>query len=68
VEVHVGEHDRVTTPDAVRAIAKAFGVDCGLIANAGHLVGMDQPAAVASLIDRAVQAALGRATPAAHGR
>ena len=59
VEVHVGEHDRVTTPEAVRAIAAAFGVDCGLVAEAGHLVGMDQPAAVAALIHRAVQAAHG---------
>jgi pimeloyl-ACP methyl ester carboxylesterase len=60
VEVHVGEHDRVTTPDAVRAIAAAFGVDCGLIADAGHLVSMDQPAAVAALIELAVQASNGR--------
>lgn len=66
VEVHVGEHDRVTTPEAVRAIAKAFGVDCGLIANAGHLVGMDQPDTVAELIGRVVHAADGRGVQAAQ--
>ena len=50
VEVHCGDADTVTTPQACRAVAQRFGAPFELIAHAGHASPVEQPASVARLI------------------
>ncbi|MDB5896217.1 MAG: alpha/beta hydrolase fold protein [Rhodoferax sp.] len=54
VEVHCGDADVVTTPDASAAWAWKLSAPFHLIADAGHASPTEQPAAVARLIARAV--------------
>lgn len=63
VEVHCGDADVVTPPDACAAWARKLSAPFGLIANAGHASPTEQPAAVARLIARAVQASKQKEQP-----
>lgn len=54
IEVYCGDADVVTPPAACRNWAKLFGADFQLIEGAGHASPVEQPAAVASIITRAV--------------
>lgn len=56
VEVHCGDADVVTPPDASAAWAEKLSAPFMLIARAGHASPTEQPAAVAGLIARATQA------------
>jgi len=55
VEVHCGEADVVTTPQACALAAQALGASYHPIANAGHASPVEQPAAVAALLARALE-------------
>ena len=55
VEVHVGEHDIVTTPENCRAAAQALGAGFHTIAAAGHASPVEQPQAVAALLRTAIR-------------
>lgn len=56
VEVHVGEEDAVTPPQRVASLAAAFGAPCHTLAQAGHLCTLDQPDAVARILQGALDA------------
>jgi len=56
VEVHCGDADVVTTPEASAAWARRLAAPFHLIDHAGHASPTEQPAAVARLIARAVPA------------
>ena len=52
VEVHCGDGDIVTTPQACREVAATLEAPFTLIARAGHACAIEQPRAVAALIAR----------------
>ena len=56
-EVHGGDEDIVTSPDACRSVAGVFGAPFTLIARAGHACAIEQPEAVVALILSAARAA-----------
>ena len=56
-EVHCGDADLVTPPDACRSVAEVFGAPFTLIAGAGHACAIEQPEAVAALIAHAAHLA-----------
>ena len=53
VEVHCGDGDIVTPPQACRDVAATFAAPFTLIEHAGHACAIEQPGAVAALIARA---------------
>jgi pimeloyl-ACP methyl ester carboxylesterase len=54
VEVHCGELDVVTPPESCAQAARALGGSFSTIANAGHASPVEQPAAVARILARAM--------------
>lgn len=53
VEVHCGEADVVTPPAACEQVARAFGAPFSTLAGCGHASPVEQPEAVAALLQRA---------------
>jgi pimeloyl-ACP methyl ester carboxylesterase len=50
IDVHCGQADEVTPPQACAAVAQRLGATCRLIAGAGHASPTEQPDAVAQLL------------------
>jgi len=57
-EVHCGEADAITTPEACGAIARCFAAPFSLIPGAGHASPIEQPEVVAGRIDHAQRQSL----------
>jgi pimeloyl-ACP methyl ester carboxylesterase len=57
-EVHCGEADRITAPEACLALAKALGASFSLIPNAGHASPIEQPRLVAGRLALALKESL----------
>lgn len=47
-----GEHDQLTTPEEMRAMASAAGGELTLVPGAGHMAPVENPAAVAEVLGR----------------
>lgn len=52
-----GERDGIASDEDASAMAQALGVETQTVADAGHLLALENPSAVASIVDRVARAA-----------